>query len=228
VADTLSAIRADLIACERCPELRRYCTEIARTKRRAYHDHDYWGKPVPGFGDPRARVMMIGLAPAAHGGNRTGRIFTGDRSGDFLFRALHKAGLANQPTSVHLNDGLQLRNTYITAALHCAPPANTPTPPQLDRCRDYLVREITRLTQVRVVVALGKLAHDEYLKTLVGMGRLADRRGCAFGHGAHHDLGAGLPVLIDSYHPSQQNTQTGRLTPAMFDAVFTRVCRLLR
>jgi len=223
VADSISSVRNDLIACSRCPGLRRYCEKIARVKRRAYRDQTYWGKPVPGFGDPDARLMVIGLAPAAHGGNRTGRIFTGDRSGDFLFAALHRAGHANQPTSIDRDDGLQLQDAYITAVLHCAPPANKPGPAELDRCRDYLIRELRLLSGVRAVLALGKIAFDEYLKTMIQIKRLPSRRGLAFRHGAAYPLGDGLPTLFAAYHPSQQNTQTGRLTANMFDRVLADI-----
>jgi uracil-DNA glycosylase family 4 len=256
--DSLNRVREDLIACTRCPRLRRYCEQVARVKRRAYRHESYWGKPVPSFGDPRARLLIIGLAPAAHGGNRTGRIFTGDRSGDFLFAALHRAGFANQPTSVHRDDSLRLTDVYITAAIHCAPPGNKPNRREFDRCRDYLVRENRLLTKVRVVVALGKIAFDEYLKTLKQMGRLTQSKGIRFRHGARYVLGkrasgfagasAGargvcedlvsclpqrppdtvdLPVLLASYHPSQQNTQTGRLTASMLDKVFSAARNLL-
>jgi len=219
VADSIASIRRDVIACARCPNLRRYCERIARLKRRAYRDQTYWGGPVPGFGDPAARVLIIGLAPAAHGGNRTGRVFTGDRSGDFLFAALHRAGFANQPTSTGRDDGLRLKGAYITAALHCAPPGNTPKPAELDRCRGYLIRELQTLQRVRAVLALGKIAFDEYLKTLRRMGRLPTRPRLSFEHGGSYILPGPHPLLFAAYHPSQQNTQTGRLTAAMFDQV---------
>ncbi len=218
MSDSISTIRQDLIACTRCPNLRRYCEKIARVKRRAYRDQTYWGRPVPSFGDPDARLLVIGLAPAAHGGNRTGRVFTGDRSGDFLFAALHRAGFASQPTSIHRDDGLQLHGAYITAVLHCAPPANKPKPVELNRCRDYLIRELRVLSRVRAVLVLGTIAFDEYLKTLILMKRLPSRRGLTFHHGAAYPL-EGLPTLFAAYHPSQQNTQTGRLTATMFDRV---------
>jgi uracil-DNA glycosylase family 4 len=228
VTDSIATIQRDVIACTRCPELRRYCERIARIKRRAYRDQTYWGRPVPGFGDPAARLLIIGLAPAAHGGNRTGRVFTGDRSGDFLFAALHRAGLANQPTSIHRDDKLALRDAYITAVLHCAPPGNKPQPIELSRCREYLVRELQVLTRVRVVLALGTIAFDEYLKTLQMMQRLDSRRGLAFRHGAAYPMDGGLPTLFAAYHPSQQNTQTGRLTAAMFDRVLADIVRSIR
>jgi uracil-DNA glycosylase family 4 len=207
MSDSISSIRRDLIACTRCPNLRRYCETVARVKRRAYRAHTYWGKPVPGFGDSNARLLLIGLAPAAHGGNRTGRVFTGDRSGDFLFAALHRAGFANQPTSTNRDDGLRLKGAYITAALHCAPPDNRPKPAELDRCRDYLVRELRALSRLRAVLVLGKIAFDEYLKTLRQMGRLPARPGLRFEHGGSYILPGPQPLLFAAYHPSQQNTQ---------------------
>jgi uracil-DNA glycosylase family 4 len=228
MADTLAAIQEDLIACTRCPGLRRYCEKIAKVKRRAYRDQTYWGKPVPGFGDPRARLLIIGLAPAAHGGNRTGRVFTGDRSGDFLYAALYRAGFASQPTSTHRDDGLRLNDAYITAVLHCAPPGNKPKPGELDRCRDYLVRELGALTRIRAVLALGRIAFDEYVKTLIMTKRLPSRRGLVFRHGAAYPLEQGSPALFAAYHPSQQNTQTGRLTAAMFDQVLMEIQRRIK
>jgi len=232
--DSLIQVHDDVIACESCPRLRRYCERIARLKRRAYRHEEYWGKPVPGFGDSKARILIVGLAPAAHGGNRTGRVFTGDRSGDFLFGALHRAGLSNQPHSRDREDGLLLKGVYITAALRCAPPANKPGRVELARCRRFLMRELRLQTRTKVVVALGRIAFDEYLKALVDMGWIADRRGMRFRHGARFRLEhrasavsppVGLPVLLASYHPSQQNTQTGRLTAGMLDGIFSRVRR---
>jgi uracil-DNA glycosylase len=232
--DTLLQIHDDVIACERCPRLRRYGKRIARVKRRAYRDEEYWGKPVPSFGDAKARILIVGLAPAAHGGNRTGRVFTGDRSGDFLFGALYRAGLSNQPQSRRRQDGLVLKGAYITAALHCAPPANKPGRVELDRCRRFLMRELRLHTRTKVVVALGRIAFDEYLRTLIEMDWIPNRRGMRFLHGARYRLHEratadsppqGLPVLIASYHPSQQNTQTGRLTAGMLDRIFSRVRR---
>ncbi|HTP41071.1 MAG TPA: uracil-DNA glycosylase [Nitrospiria bacterium] len=228
MADSISTIRRDVIACARCPALRRYCQRIARIKRRAYRDQTYWGRPVPGFGDPAAKLLIIGLAPAAHGGNRTGRVFTGDRSGDFLFAALHRAGLANQPTSTGRDDGLQLKGAYITAALHCAPPGNKPKPAELDRCRGYLIRELQTMKRVRAVLALGTIAFDEYLKTLRRMGRLPARPRLIFEHGGSYILPGPRPLLFAAYHPSQQNTQTGRLTAAMFDCVLADIARIIR
>ena len=228
MTDSLVRVQRDLIACERCPSLRRYCRKIAEVKRRAYRDQTYWGRPVPSFGDPTARLLLIGLAPAAHGGNRTGRVFTGDRSGDFLYAALHRAGFANQPAATHRDDGLRLRDAYITAMAHCAPPGNKPTPRELDNCRDYLIRELRLLPKLKAVMALGKIAFDGYLQTMIRMGRLKNRRGLVFGHGAAYPLGPGLPTLFASYHPSQQNTQTGRLTAAMFDRVLADIHHALR
>ncbi|MCK6555635.1 uracil-DNA glycosylase [Candidatus Binatia bacterium] len=210
---------ADVVArCRRCPRLVAYRERIAGTRRAAYREWTYWGRPVPGFGTPEARLLVIGLAPAAHGGNRTGRIFTGDRSGDWLYRALHRFGFANQPRSVDRSDGLRLIDTYITAAAHCAPPANQPTPEEFDNCLPYLVREMRLLRRVCVVVALGKIAFDRYLVARRALGAAVPKPRPHFHHGCVHDLGD--VTLIGSYHPSQRNTQTGLLTEKMFDAVF--------
>ncbi len=192
-------------------------------KRRAFRDQEYWGRPVPPFGEAGARLLVIGLAPAAHGGNRTGRIFTGDRSGDWLFAALHLAGFAVHPRSVSRDDGQRLLDAYITAVVRCAPPGNRPLLQEIRNCRPYLEREITLLKQVRVVVALGRIAFDNYLGLLRDRGVIASRAPFVFRHGGEFTLGPGQPVLISSYHPSQQNTQTGRLTPEMFDAVWAKV-----
>ena len=192
---------------------------IAATKRRAYRDWTYWGRPVPGFGDPRARLFVIGLAPAAHGGNRTGRVFTGDRSGDFLYRALFETGFASQPHSVSRDDGMKLRDAYIAAAVRCAPPDNKPNPDEFRNCRPYLECELDLLKRVRVVVALGKIAFDTYLGILRDRGTIRSRAAFTFGHNAEHAL---TPTLISSYHPSQQNTSTGKLTAAMLHDVFAR------
>jgi uracil-DNA glycosylase family 4 len=216
----LTAIQEGIAACERCPRLRRYCERVAAEKKRAYREETYWGRPVPGFGDPAAKLFVVGLAPAAHGGNRTGRVFTGDSSGDFLFRALHKAGFANIPTSTHLEDGLRLTDAYIAAAVRCAPPDNKPTPAEIARCLPWLGAEYDALPRVRVIVALGRIGFDAVLRLLADRG-LAARPRPQFGHGAVHHLPAPFPVLIASYHPSRQNTNTGRLTEAMFDGVFT-------
>jgi uracil-DNA glycosylase len=212
------------MSCERCPRLREWCREVARVKVRRFAHEEYWGRPVPGFGDPRARLLIVGLAPAAHGGNRTGRIFTGDRSGDFLFAALHRAGFANQPTSVARNDGLRLSGAYMAAVARCAPPANKPRPEEISSCREYLIRELAQLGELRAVLALGRIAMDGFLAVLRQQGRVPPRQAYAFGHGVSHDLGAGV-VLFASYHPSQQNTFTGKLTPAGMDAVLGKVRR---
>ena len=208
-------------ACERCPRLRAWCREVAREKVRRFAGQKYWGKPVPGFGDPKARLLIVGLAPAAHGGNRTGRVFTGDRSGDFLFAALHRAGFANQPVSVGRGDGLELHDCYVAAAARCAPPANKPLPDEMTRCREYLQREWRLLTELRAVMVLGRIALDALLAALRDLGRVP-RRALSFGHGVSHDLGDGVRLFC-SYHPSQQNTFTGKLTPADLDRVLADV-----
>jgi uracil-DNA glycosylase family 4 len=211
-----------IVGCRRCPRLVPYVREIAREKKREFCDWDYWGKPVPSFGDPNARVLIIGLAPAAHGGNRTGRVFTGDSSGRWLFRALHKAGFASQPTWKRRDDGLKLIDCYITAIIHCAPPGNKPLPSEIGQCRNYLTEELQGLKRVRLVVALGQIAFVNYLKTAN-----PPRRWQKFAHNVAYDLGPGFPTLIASYHPSRQNTNTGKLTEAMLDAVFARAKKLL-
>jgi len=216
----LQILNKEIIACRLCPRLVEHRTTIARVKRRAFLDWEYWGKPVPGFGDPRAQMMLIGLAPAAHGANRTGRSFTGDRSGDFLYKALYEAGFASQPTSVSIDDGLTLSNVYIGASVRCAPPGNKPTPEEFRNCRHYLERELDLLTRVRVVIVLGKLAMDSYLSILLSQGQIERRSAFAFGHNKTHHMGPNQPILICSYHPSQQNTSTGKLTEGMFRAVF--------
>jgi uracil-DNA glycosylase len=218
----LARLRETVIACRKCPRLVRYREEVARTKRRAFREWAYWGRPVPGFGDPHARLLIIGLAPAAHGGNRTGRAFTGDRSGDFLYARLYEAGFANQPTSVDVNDGLELRDAYIAATARCAPPDNKPLPEELRNCAGYLEDEFAIL-RPRTVLALGAIAFHTYLRLLVKQGRLTPPVRYKFSHGAEYKLPGELPHLFASYHPSQQNTQTGRLTSAMFDAVLRRV-----
>ena len=221
----LATVRERIIRCERCPRLRKYCARIAREKRRAYRDDTYWGKPVPGFGDPHARVLIVGLAPAAHGANRTGRVFTGDGvggSGDFLMAALHRAGFANIPTSQRPDDGLKLSDAFIAAAVRCAPPANKPTPHEIANCLPHLEAELDALPRIRVVVALGKIGFDAYLQMLRGRG-IAPRPRPAFGHGSVAELTNGQ-VLIGCYHPSRQNTNTGKLTARMMDDVF-RVVR---
>lgn len=209
----------EVVACRRCPRLIEHCQRVAEIKRRAWLDWDYWGKPVPPFGTPSAQLLIIGLAPGAHGANRTGRMFTGDRSGDFLFRALHETGFATQAESRSRDDGLALRDAYITAAVRCAPPDNKPSREEIRNCRGFLEREIEMLTRLRVVVTLGRVAFDVYLSILGRRGRHL------FGHNRVHRMGVGLPLLISSYHPSQQNTSTGRLTHAMLKAVFVRAQR---
>ncbi|MBI4480344.1 MAG: uracil-DNA glycosylase [Acidobacteria bacterium] len=226
--DTLKKVCQEVIACERCPRLVKYRREVAHTKRRAYRDWEYWGRPVPGFGDPRARLLIIGLAPAAHGGNRTGRVFTGDSSGDLLFRTLYETGFASQPHSISRHDGLRLSDAYITATVRCAPPGNKPLPTESRHCREYLEREIALLKNVTVVVALGKIAFDAYLSILHSKGKIASRHEYKFAHAAMYRFPAPLPILIASYHPSRQNTQTGKLTPAMFSDVFRKASSFLR
>ncbi len=193
-----------------------------------YRDQEYWGRAVPSFGDPEAGLLILGLAPAAHGANRTGRMFTGDRSGEFLFRALHQAGFASQPTAVHRHDGLKLRNCYITAAVRWAPPKNKPTPQEIEACLPFLEEELELLTRVRAVLALGCIAFNTYLRVASKRAKLPPRSLMIFGHGLSYALPNGLPRLFCSYHPSQQNTQTGRLTPQMFQRVLDDICRFLR
>jgi uracil-DNA glycosylase family 4 len=218
-------LHKEVIACESCPRLREWCTTVARAKRKSFSDWDYWGKPVPGYGDPNARVWIIGLAPAAHGANRTGRIFTGDRSGDFLFAALHRVGLANQPTSTHRDDGLTLTDCYISATARCAPPANKPTPDEVENCSAYLDREWKLLKKKRVLLALGRIAWDATIDLARRNGCGADVRSTDFAHGAIAKLTDRLS-LVGSYHVSQQNTFTGKLTKNMFDNVLRECQRL--
>jgi uracil-DNA glycosylase len=216
----LLQLQATTARCELCPRLREHCAHVAAAKRRAFRDWEYWGKPVPPFGDPAARVLIVGLAPAAHGANRTGRMFTGDRSGDWLYRALYQTGFASQPTSVSRDDGLTLRGAYITAAARCAPPGNKPTLEELANCRPYFERELDLLTNVRVVVALGRIAFDQYLEVLKKRGTITSRARFRFGHNQRFTTAPGAPLLISSYHPSQQNTSTGKLTEKMLLDVF--------
>ncbi|MGZ4276071.1 MAG: uracil-DNA glycosylase [Solirubrobacteraceae bacterium] len=216
-----------MVRCRACPRLVAWREQVAAEKRAAFAAEEYWGRPVPGFGDPAARILILGLAPAAHGGTRTGRVFTGDRSGDFLFAALHRAGLANQATSVRAGDGLALRGAWITAAVRCAPPANRPTPQERDTCLPWAVRELALLRELRVIVCLGAFAWDAALRIRAAAGIPAPRPRPRFGHDALFDDGAWLP-LLGCFHPSQQNTFTGRLTPAMLDAIFARALRLER
>jgi uracil-DNA glycosylase family 4 len=218
----LNLLHEEIIACRKCPRLVRYRERVARTKRRAFLDWDYWGKPVPGFGDPRAQLLILGLAPAAHGANRTGRMFTGDRSGDFLYRALYRAGFASQPTSVQRDDGLALRNAYITASLRCAPPANKPLPSELRNCRPYLEAELDFLRPTAILV-LGGIALRAYLQILKDRGLIANFASFPFRHGAIYKFPGDLPRLFCTYHPSQQNTFTGRLTHAMLLRVLLRI-----
>jgi uracil-DNA glycosylase family 4 len=218
----LDVLQTEIVHCALCPRLREHCSRIAEVKRRAYRDQEYWGRPVPAFGDPRARVLIVGLAPGAHGSNRTGRMFTGDRSGDILYRVLYKTGFATQPESISRGDGLALRGLYITAAAHCAPPGNKPTPVEIRNCRPFLHRELDLLTEVKVVVALGKVAFDNYLEVLKERGVIRTRTPFAFGHNRRFTIAPGQPVLISSYHPSQQNTSTGKLTEKMLVEVFRK------
>ncbi len=220
-------LQETVIACKKCPRLIAHCLEVAREKRKAYQDWVYWGKPVPSFGDPGAQLLIVGLAPGAHGSNRTGRMFTGDRAGDFLYRALHHTGFASQSASYARNDGLRLIDAYITAAARCAPPGNRPTPAEIKACRPYLAREMDLLKNVKVVVALGRLAFDSYLSVLRERGLIRSRSDFKFGHNREHRTGPGQPLLISSYHPSQQNTSTGRLTQRMLRDVFNRAKRRL-
>jgi len=217
---SVNELNRAIITCQKCPRLRKYCAAVAQEKRRAFSTETYWGKPVPGFGDPQAHLLIVGLAPAAHGGNRTGRMFTGDRSGNFLYAALHRAGFANQPIATARDDGLQLRDAYIAAAGRCAPPDNKPTPAELNNCRPYLIEEMRLLKNARVIVALGKIAFDNVLLALANRGVAIPRPRPAFGHEVIYRLSD--DTLIGSYHPSQRNTQTGLLTPVMFDRVFER------
>ena len=222
---SLRAVHSSIVSCELCPRLRTYCSRVAHEKKRAHRDETYWGRPVPGFGDPRARLLLVGLAPAAHGANRTGRVFTGDGSGDFLMSALHHAGFANLSTSQRPDDGLQLTDAYILAAVRCAPPGNKPLPEEIARCLNHLDAEVAELSRVRVVVALGKVGFDAWLQ-------LMRRRGIAlspkpqFGHGmVVKDVR--MPTLVGCYHPSRQNTNTGKLTAPMMQSVFLQARRLL-
>ena len=218
---TLALLHQRVIACDRCPRLRDYCAAIGREKRRAFADWTYWTRPVPGFGDPHARLWIIGLAPAAHGANRTGRVFTGDNSGNFLYTALHRAGLANQPNAMSRDDGLMLTDCYISATARCAPPGNKPAPEEIARCADFLDAEWVLLRRKRVILALGKIAWDGALALAMRQGCTVGRPRPRFGHGAEAQLAPGLH-LLGSYHVSQQNTFTGKLTPGMFDGVLRR------
>jgi uracil-DNA glycosylase len=223
----LRIIAEEVSACRKCPRLVKYREKVAREKRRAYRDWEYWGRGVPGFGDAQAELFIVGLAPAAHGGNRTGRVFTGDRSGDFLFKALYDAGFANQPTSLRRDDGLKLRNAYIAAAVRCAPPANKPLPSEILNCRGYLQRELAAAGP-NAMLALGKIAWDAYLAMLKADGKIERRSSYKFAHGAEAELPGDLPRLFGVYHPSQQNTQTGRLTVEMYEQVLQRINQYLK
>jgi uracil-DNA glycosylase family 4 len=222
----LTDLREGIVRCERCVRLREYCERVAREKKRAYRDEDYWGRPVPGFGDPAARLLIVGLAPAAHGGNRTGRVFTGDSSGDFLMRALHRAGFSNIPTSTHARDGLALADAYVAAAVRCAPPDNKPLPSEIENCLPWLEAEVAALPRLEVVVALGRIAFDAALRVLASRGATVRPRP-PFGHDLVHRFDDPFPALVASYHPSPQNTNTGRLTAEMLDAVFARARALV-
>ena len=238
-SEPLVALQKSIVACAACPRLRAHGERVTLEKKRAFRDWDYWGLPVPGFGDPRARLLIVGLAPAAHGANRTGRMFTGDSSGDWLYEALHRFGFANQPTSVARDDGLALADCWITAAAHCAPPDNKPTPAELDHCQAWLERELPLLPRTELVVTLGRIAHERWLRASGAWSRLSARERPAFGHGRETVLGPAMRAevpgdrarepltLISSYHPSRQNTNTGRLTRPMWHGVFARARALL-
>jgi uracil-DNA glycosylase len=221
----LYVLNREVVACARCPRLVEYRERIGREKRRAYLDWTYWAKPVPGFGDPNASVLILGLAPGAHGSNRTGRPFTGDSSGNFMYPVLHRTGFASQPTATHVDDGLQLMDAYITAAVRCAPPDNKPTPQEIANCAPYLDRELNALGNVKVVVALGRIGFDAYLNYLRRKGILKSKAGYIFGHGATYTM-PNATILIASYHPSNQNTNTGKLTKEMFTEIFRQARRL--
>jgi uracil-DNA glycosylase len=227
-ARQLAELQQSVIGCRRCPRLVAHREQVAATKRRAYQDCAYWGKPVPSFGDPAARLLVVGLAPGAHGANRTGRMFTGDSSGDFLYKALFHSGFASQPDSIDRQDGLRLLDAYITAPVRCAPPANKPTREEFAECRPFLRRELDLLPNVQVVVALGRLALDSYLTLLLERKLVGRRSECPFAHGACYRLPSGSPALLCSYHPSRQNTQTGVLTMQMLQSVFNQARQMLR
>ena len=230
----LSTVQTAIVSCERCPRLRTYCAQVGRVKRAAYRHDVYWARPVPGFGDPRARILVLGLAPAAHGANRTGRVFTGDGtggSGDFLMSALMRAGFANRATSQRADDGLELKDVYIAAAVRCAPPANKPLPEEVDRCLVHLANEVAALPRLEIVIALGKIAWDAWMKLLIRQGVELPRPRPVFGHGVIAHLGVHASTsapqhpstLVGMYHPSRQKTNTGTVTPAMYDAVLRKV-----
>jgi uracil-DNA glycosylase family 4 len=227
MADTIEKLNAEIIRCRKCPRLVAYREKVAQEKRFAFRDWDYWGKPVPGFGDPHAQLLILGLAPAAHGANRTGRVFTGDRSGDFLYKALYRTGFANQPTSVERGDGLTLKNVFISATLRCAPPANKPLPEELANCRPYFERDL-EILKPRAILALGGIAMRAYLGLLKSEGKISSHAEYPFGHGASYALPEPLPRLFASYHPSQQNTFTGKLTEEMFENLLKDVKKFLK
>lgn len=221
----LKQVQQNIILCERCPRLRAYCIAIGETRRRAYIDQAYWSRPVPGFGDPRARVLLLGLAPGAHGANRTGRPFTGDGSGDFMYPVLHELGFANKPRAVARDDGLELRDAWIASVVRCAPPCDKPAPQEIRNCREHLTHELAALSRVRVVVCLGKIAFDGYLAHLLHLGVIASRSPYRFAHAAEYAMPHGIHLLA-SYHPSLRNTNTGRLDRVMFARVFVRAREL--
>ena len=223
--NALTALEQEIVVCRKCPRLVVWREEVARVKRRAFRDQSYWGKPVPGFGDPNARILILGLAPGAHGSNRTGRMFTGDGSGDFLFPALFRAGLANQAHARDQHDGMQLKDIFITAICRCAPPANKPNPEEISNCRPWLEAELTLLQNLQGVVLLGKIAFDGWLSLPFCKG--LNRKDVVFGHNQLYEPANGLPWMLSSYHPSLQNTQTGKLTAAMFDEIWQRAKRKL-
>jgi uracil-DNA glycosylase family 4 len=222
----LAVLNKQIVECSLCPRLVEYRQQVGREKRKAYRDHDYWARPVPGFGDPHARLLLLGLAPGAHGSNRTGRPFTGDASGNFMYPILYKVGFASQPTAISRDDGMKLIDCYITAAVRCAPPDNKPLPSELLNCSAYLDRELAILREVRVVVALGKIGFDAYLAHLRRTSVISSRSGITFGHAAHYEMPNGV-TLLASYHPSNQNTATGKLTAAMFEDIFRLAKRII-
>ena len=225
MSKALTVLNRAIVECRLCPRLVVYREKIAREKRRAYLSWEYWGKPVPGFGDPQARVLILGLAPGAHGSNRTGRPFTGDASGKFMYPVLHEVGFASQPTALDREDGLELKDAYITAAVRCAPPDNKPLPEEIRNCASYLDREIAALQKLKVVVALGRIAFEAYLNHVQRHGQIKSKKEFVFGHGVQYAMPDGK-ILLASYHPSNQNTQTGKLTRAMFSEVFQEAARL--
>ncbi len=223
-SNRFNELNCEIIACRRCPRLTTWREKVGTEKRRAFRDQNYWAKPVPGFGDENARVLLLGLAPGAHGSNRTGRMFTGDDSGRFLYASLHKAGFANQPTGIHLDDGLELTDVWITAVCRCAPPDNKPTPVEMENCRPFLIREYEILKPIQGIVAFGKIAYDAAFKLIKQNEKMNIPK---FGHAVFFPSTSNRPWILASYHPSRQNTQTGRLTTAMFDAIWTEVRRQL-